>query len=142
MSASVSTSRSRPRFKLTLPSPREHPLHGQIAKLLTIEIAPAGRLSEHSVVWWSIDIADYAGVPGTRVARGIVAGVPDIYILWLGRSHAIEIKTASGIFSDAQRAICAAILGAGGRVTAVQSADDALAALDEWQIPRKHRTHL
>jgi len=143
MSASVPAKRSRPAFKLTLPTVLEHPLHAQIARVLAMEIAPAGKLSEHSVVWWSIDIADYGGaVPATRTARGVIAGILDVFILWLGRAYQIEIKNENGIFSHAQRSVSSAILGAGGRVAAAQSAEDVLACLDEWQIPRKHRMHL
>jgi hypothetical protein len=115
-------------------------LHKQIADVLRIEIAPPGRLSVHGVVWWSIDHANYAGeVPGVRVGRGIIAGVPDVFVLYRGHAFMIEIKTIEGEFSDAQRSLIAAVLGAAGRVGAARNAWEALACLDVWAIPRHHR---
>ena len=135
--------RKPPPFKLTAPTLREYPLQKQIADTLTIEIAPPGRVSRFGVIWWSIDIADYGGeVPGTRVGRGIVAGVPDIYLLHLGQAHHIEIKTdaPTSILSDAQRSICAGIIVAGGRLAVARNAIEVLAVLDAWNIPRHRRT--
>jgi hypothetical protein len=34
--------------------------------------------------------------PGARVGRGIVAGVPDLFVLHRGIAHMIEIKTQAG----------------------------------------------
>jgi hypothetical protein len=137
---------SKPRpFKLTAPTLRELPLHKQIADTLAIEIAPAGRVSRFGVIWWSIDIADYGGaVPGTRVGRGIVAGVPDVFLLYLGQAHHIEIKTdaPTSILSDAQRSVCAGIIVAGGRLAVARNAEEVLAVLDAWNIPRNNRTQV
>ena len=63
----------------------EHPLQRQIADALRLEIAPPGRVSRDGVVWWSVDHASFAGsAPGARVGRGIVAGVPDLFVLHRG----------------------------------------------------------
>jgi hypothetical protein len=36
----------------------------------------------------------YAGTaPGARIGRGIVAGVPDLFALFCGLAHMVEIKT-------------------------------------------------
>jgi hypothetical protein len=60
----------------------EHPLQRQIADALRLEIAPPGRVSHDGVVWRSVDHASYAGAaPGARIGRGIVAGVPDLFVL-------------------------------------------------------------
>ena len=60
----------------------EHPLQRQIADALRLEIAPLGKVSRDGVVWWSVDHASYAGTaPGARIGRGIVAGVPDLFVL-------------------------------------------------------------
>jgi hypothetical protein len=107
--------------------------------VLRLEIAAPGRVSAHGVVWWAIDIAAYAGIPGTRVARGLTAGIPDLFYLHNGWAAFIELKTEIGILSDAQRSICSAVLAAGGRVGIARSAEEVLALLDAWDIPRAHR---
>lgn len=137
---------NRPRssaFRLVQPTIREHPLQAQIAKLLAIEIAPAGKVSKVGVVWFSIDHANYAGeVPGVRIGRGIVAGIPDTFVLYRGQTHFIELKTFDGTLSVEQQSVATAVTLAGGRVGVARSAEEVLACLDEWQIPRHRRTTL
>ena len=127
-------------FRLTAPVVREHPLQKQIADVLRIEIAPPGKVSRHGVVWWSVDHANYAGeVPGIRVGRGIIAGVPDVLILHLGAAFMIEIKTEDGELSDAQRAVLCAVLAARGRVAVARDAREVIEIVDYWKIPRARR---
>ena len=132
--------RKRRPFKLAAPTIREHPLQEQIARLLTIEIAPPGHASGRGVLWFSVDHAHYAGVPGTRTRRGIIAGVPDLYLQHEGRAHWIELKTATGRLSRTQREVGDEIARIGGRVAVARSAEDVLAFLDAWNIPRHNRT--
>jgi hypothetical protein len=130
---------SRP-FRLTGPIVREHPLQTRISKVLTLEIAPAGKVSREGVVWWSVDHANYAGeVPGIRISRGIIAGIPDMFVLHVGRAYMIEVKAEDGQLNDPQRSVAAAVLAAGGRVGVVTDEWQTLACLDQWQIPRKRR---
>jgi hypothetical protein len=130
----------RPASRLTAPIVREHPRQAQITKVLTIEVAPPGKVSDAGVVWYSIDHANYAGeVPGVRIGRGIVAGLLDIFVLYRGRSHMIEIKTPDGELSDPQRSVIAAVLAGGSRVAVARDWIEVLACLDEWAIPRKRR---
>jgi hypothetical protein len=127
-------------FRLTAPIVREHPIQKQIADVLRLEIAPPGKVSKAGVVWWSIDHANYAGeVPGVRVARGIIAGLPDTFVLWRGIAHLIEIKADDGELSDAQQSVIAAVLAAYGRVGVVRDAAETLGCLDQWAIPRNRR---
>ena len=85
------------------------------------------------MVWWNVDHASYAGTaPGARVGRGIVAGVPDVFVLRRGLAHMVEIKTPAGELSDPQQAVMAAVLASGGRVGVVRSADEMLGLLDAW----------
>ena len=70
-----------------------------------------------------------------RVVRGIVAGVPDLFVLHRGIAHMIEIKTPAGVLSDAQRMVAIAVLAAGRHVGVARNADEALACLDAWGIP-------
>lgn len=135
--------KTSPPFKLTQPTIREHPLHKQIADVLVREIGPAGRINRDCVMWFSIDHADYGGtVPGTRTARGVVAGIPDVFIIWLGQAHMIEIKAEDGIASPAQRSIIAGLIVGGAKVAAARDARDVLAIVDQWAIPRKRVVRL
>jgi hypothetical protein len=127
-------------FRLRAPVVAEHPLQKQIADTLRIEIAPPGKVSRHGVVWWSIDHANYAGeVPGIRVGRGIIAGVPDLFLCWRGRAYMVEIKTVVGGMTDSQRSVASALLGSGGCFAVARDASETLACLDEWGIPRARR---
>jgi hypothetical protein len=126
-----------------VPPMAEHPLQRQIADALRLEIAPPGKVSRDGVVWWSVDHASYAGTaPGARVGRGIVAGVPDLFVLHRGIAHMIEIKTPAGVLSDAQRMVAIAVLAAGRHVGVARNADEALACLDAWGIPPGRRLML
>ena len=108
----------------------EHSLQKQIADVLRLEIAPPGKVSKHGVVWWSIDHANYAGVvPGIRIGRGIIAGIPDLFILYRGRAYHPEIKTEDGVMSDAQQSVSSAVLAAGGRVAIVRNANELLVCI-------------
>lgn len=127
-------------FRLTPPVTREHPLQAEITKVLTMEIAPAGKVSKAGVVWFAIDHANYAGeVPGVRIGRGIIAGIPDLFVLHLGRAYLIEIKAADGSLSDPQRSVLAALFAGGSCVAVVRSWVEVLACLDQWEIPRNRR---
>ncbi len=130
----------KPRFRLTPPVRREHPLQRLIADCLRLELGPPGRVSRAGVVWWATDIADYAGAaPGTRSARGIIPGVADMFVLHRGRAHFAEVKADDGRLSEEQELVAAAVLAAGGRVAVVRDAAEMLACLDEWAIPRAQR---
>ena len=84
---------ARAPFRLTAPRVPEHPIQKSIADTLRLEIGPPGKVSRFGVVWWSIDHANYAGeVPGVRIGRGIISGIPDTFLLYRGRAHMIEIK--------------------------------------------------
>ena len=118
----------------------EHPLQRQIADALRLELAPPGKVSRDGVVWWSVDHAAYAGsAPGARVGRGIVAGVPDLFVLHRGIAHMVEIKTPAGELSDPQQSVMSAVLASGGRVGVVRNAEEMLGLLDAWGIPRARR---
>lgn len=127
-------------YRLTPPRVAEHPLQKQITDVLRLEIAPPGKVSKLGVVWFAIDHANYAGeVPGIRTGRGIVAGIPDTFIMHRGLTHFIEIKAADGELSAAQRSVATAIVMGGGRVGIARSAAEVIVCLDEWRIPRNRR---
>jgi hypothetical protein len=128
-------------FKLTAPPlPDEHAIQRQINDVLRLEIAPAAKVSIHGVCWYGIDHALYGGaVPGTRLARGIVAGIPDLFFLYFGKAFFIELKRHDGQLSEPQRSVISAIIASGGQVGIARSADEVLLILDRWNIPRAHR---
>jgi hypothetical protein len=127
-------------YRLQAPIVREHPRQKQIADMLRIEIAPPGKVSKAGVVWFSIDHANYAGqVPGIRIGRGIIAGIPDLFVMHRGLTHFIEVKADDGELSDAQRSVATAIVVGGGRVGIARDAGEVLVCLDEWRIPRNRR---
>ena len=135
--------RKPPPFRLVAPVVREHPIHKAIAQVLALELAPAGRVSIDGVVWFSIDLASYmGGIPHTHLERGCIPGIMDIFLLHAGRSHFAEVKATDGELSWPQRSLAAAVIASGGRVGIWRNAVDALRCLDEWRIPRKHRTAL
>jgi hypothetical protein len=128
------------RHSLAVP---EYPLQRQIADALRLELAPPDKVSRDGVVWWSVDHAAYASTaPGARIGRGIVAGVPDLFVLHRGIAHMVEIKTAAGELSDPQQSVMAAVLASGGRVGVVRNAEEMLGLLDAWGIPRAKRRGL
>lgn len=135
--------RRAPPFRLKPPVIREHPLQRQICDVLRLEIAPPGKVSSSGVCWWAIDHANFAGeIPGIRIGRGIVAGIPDLFCLHRGRAFFIEIKAEDGQLSPAQMSVGAAIMAAGGQIGVVTSADSCLVCLDAWGIPRARRVQM
>jgi hypothetical protein len=133
----------RRRFRLATAPVAEHPIQRSIASVLSVELAPPGKLSREGVCWYAIDHAGYMGaVPGARLGRGVVAGIYDLMILWRGRAHVIEVKTDAGELSVDQQMIGTAVLAAGGRIGVARSADEALILLDTWGVPRARRVRI
>lgn len=123
-----------------MPVLREGPLHQQIAKVLRLEIAAPGKISDDGVVWWSVDMAGYVGkVPGLRTARGCIAGLSDIDVLYRGLIYFIELKADDGSLSPAQQDLAHTSVLAGARYGIARSADEVLTLLDIWAIPRRRR---
>jgi hypothetical protein len=130
-------------YRLVAPVVPEHPIQKQICDVLRLEIAPPGKVSKAGVCWYSIDHANYAGeVPGIRIGRGIVAGVFDVFLLWRGLAHFLEIKTEEGELSLAQQSVGTALLVAGGRIGVARDVAEVIQILDTWNIPRAHRVNL
>lgn len=130
----------KPAFRLKAPVVPEHSLQKQICDVLRLELAPPGKVSKAGVCWYSIDHANFAGeIPGIRIGRGIVAGVFDVFILYRGQAHFLEIKTEVGELSPAQQSVGTALLVAGGRIGIARDAIEVLALLDAWGVPRARR---
>jgi hypothetical protein len=127
-------------YRLRAPVVREHPLQKQIADVLRRELGPPAKVSRFGVTWFCIDHANYAGeVPGVRIGRGIVSGIPDLFVLHRGRSHVIEIKADDGSLSEPQQSVLAAMLHTGTAAAVCRDWIEVLACLDTWEIPRNRR---
>jgi hypothetical protein len=145
MSLALKGGRGRPRnLRLTDMKPeREHPMQTRVVGTLRLELAPAGKVSSWGVVWWCVDHANYGGeIPGIRLGRGIIAGIPDLFILWRGRGYFIELKATDGLVRAPQQAVMSAILAGGGHCGIACSEWDVLRLVDAWHIPRAGRVHM
>jgi hypothetical protein len=130
----------KPRRLVVAPVVREPVLHSQIAATLRLELGPPGKVTPQGVTWWSVDMAGYVGsVPGIRTGRGCIAGVPDLDLIYRGRSYRIELKAKDGRLSDAQCQVATAILSAGAQWGLARSPSEVLELLDIWEIPRARR---
>jgi hypothetical protein len=89
----------------------------------------------------AIDHANKAsGKFGARLqGRGAVSGLPDLWIIWKGRSYLIELKRRGGYLRDNQRECHALLCQAEARVAVCHSLDEALVALRGWGIPLRGR---
>jgi hypothetical protein len=95
------------------------------------------------MVWWSADHASYAGTaPGARVGWGIIEGVPDLFVLYRGIVHMVEVKTLAGELSEPPQSVMAAVLASGGRVGVVSNGEEMQGLLDASGIPRARRLTL
>jgi hypothetical protein len=131
---------ARRQYTLIAPVVSEHAEQRTMNKVLTMEVGPAGKVSEHGVVWFSLDQSNsHDAIPGIRVGRGICAGVPDVIFLYAARAYWIELKSRDGVLSDPQRSMAATLLLSGCRIAVARDSDEVLRALDEWGIPRRHR---
>jgi hypothetical protein len=131
------------RFRLEdLPPPLEHAVQAVLCRLLAVEIAPPGRLSAAGVCWICIDHAQI--IPRSMQDRGVIPGVPDMLIMFRGKHFWIEIKRDGpmALLSLEQQALIPVLIGAGDRVGLVRNAEELLALLDGWGIPRANRTTL
>jgi hypothetical protein len=127
-----------PPLRLTeLPPQPEHDLQRALKRALSMELAPPGEVSDRGVVWWSVDHAHYAGVPGTRVGRGVIAGQPDILVVWEGRAFFIELKRKHGVLSEPQRSLLISLFAASCQCGVATSIDQVLRLLDVWGVPRR-----
>ncbi|MCW2242199.1 VRR-NUC domain-containing protein [Azospirillum canadense] len=68
-------------------------------------------------------------------AMGTKAGTPDIEIVYQGRSYWIELKSASGSLSKAQKDCHADLRRAGAPVATARTLEEVETALRGWGIP-------
>jgi hypothetical protein len=65
---------------------------------------------------------------------GVVAGVPDVFIVHAGRCFTLELKAEGGRASDKQLACIAALREAGAFTCIAEGLDRALACLEAWGL--------
>jgi hypothetical protein len=134
---------TRQPYRLTAPPVREHATQKTVTGVMRIEIGPEAKISPEGVTWFCIDHANHHGeVPGIRVGRGIPPGIFDMLVLYQGKAFWIELKSRDGVLSDPQRSMAATLLLSGCRIGVARDADEVLACIDAWGIPRKRRVKL
>lgn len=89
----------------------------------------------------------YAHIPngGNRSARegarfkqlGVVAGMPDLLIIFDSKAYFIELKTAKGKTRPVQDDCHERLQRAGARVAVCRSLDDVRAAFKGWRVPTR-----
>ena len=85
-------------------------------------------------VWWThlrskIEAAILRGL-------GTARGTPDLLIVADGKAHFLELKSAGGRTTDAQRQCHEALRAAGAEVAVAHGMDEALAWLEAWNLLR------
>lgn len=120
-------------FKLTPPDPSEDQFQHSIADLLD-RILP-----EEQVAWTHFPAGGYELSPAARARLyrlGLKRGWPDILICYEPcRSLWLEVKTATGHLSPAQRSMHLRLQAMGHPVVVVRRVEDVIKALMEYSVP-------
>lgn len=74
---------------------------------------------------------------GMLKSIGLQAGVPDVLLVYCGRTYFIELKAASGRLSAAQKACHPRIWEAGAPVGIAKTIDEVRELLAGWAIPTR-----
>jgi hypothetical protein len=77
----------------------------------------------------------HSKVAAKLTATGLKAGVPDLLVIWRGRALFIEVKTATGRMSMAQRQMTTKLIHCGAEVMLVRSVEDVERMLREIGMP-------
>lgn len=67
-------------------------------------------------------------------AMGVVPGIPDLIMLYAGKTYGLELKTKRGVVSADQRAMLDAFRSAGAFAEVAHGIDEALAILNRWGL--------
>ena len=104
---------------------KERDLHKAVAQFLALALPK-------NAVWTTFPAGGGGTVRGAQLkARGLMAGWPDVQILWDGLFYGVELKAAHGRLSPEQRACGEAIAAAGGYYKIIRSLEE----LQDW-FPR------
>ena len=69
---------------------------------------------------------------------GLVAGMPDLFLIHKGHSFALEIKKPGGRLSSSQILTMAELRDAGVNVAAAFGLDQCIEQLDAWRLTKKY----
>jgi hypothetical protein len=125
-------------MKTPLPT-SENALHEVIASMLRFSIGEPG-VAHDGCLWSSTEHRNAASLAeGARRKRcGVAAGQPDIWIIWRGLFHGIELKAPhAGHVSPAQMRFHEALEAAAAKVCVARSWEDVERAMVEWGVPHK-----
>lgn len=121
------------RFRLTPPDPSEDQFQHSIANLLD------AILLADQVAWSHFPAGGYFLTPAARARLyrlGLKQGFPDLVICYsVGRVLWLEVKTATGVVSPAQRAMHLLLRRLGHHVVVVRKIEHVIAALLEYGVP-------
>jgi hypothetical protein len=67
---------------------------------------------------------------------GVVAGVPDIMVIYNGHTYVLELKAAGGQLSSSQQHVHERLRAAGAEVAVVAGLNAALRQLETWKLLR------
>jgi len=121
----------------------EEQLHLSVAQLLCMALQP-------SVVWTTIETSNQTSnirKQGILKAKGVMAGYPDIQILWHDdgvKALCIELKAPKGVLSKNQIKVHAILAKVGVPTVIARSLEDVQTALDVYNVPHRniHLTRL
>ena len=77
---------------------------------------------------------------GRLKAKGVMAGWPDLEVVWRGRIHCIELKSPKGVLSDDQITMHLALKRAGALIAICRSVEAVEGTLRGWGLPLKATT--
>ncbi len=69
--------------------------------------------------------------------QGLLAGCPDLCLIYLGKAFGLELKARKGMLSDSQRVTFPRLQAAGMRVEVARSFGEAVSIIKEFGIPLK-----
>jgi len=105
---------------------------------IQIEVVDALRRAYPALLFFSVPNGGYVMEPRVMAAlkaEGLLPGVPDLIFIRAGRTPCfIEMKSAKGTVTDAQRAVTTALAARGCPFAVCRSLDDVLTALDSWGV--------
>lgn len=82
-------------------------------------------------------------IRGGKLKRaGLVAGWPDIQIIYKGMYYGLEIKTSTGKLSSAQQKIHAKLKSMGSQVAVIRSIEDAREKALDWNMVKRYKSSL
>jgi VRR-NUC domain len=91
-------------------------------------------------VWWThVPLGGLRSKIEAAILRGLgtARGTPDLLIVADGKAHFLELKSAGGRTTDAQRQCHEALRAAGAEVAVAHGIDEALAWLEVWDLLRR-----